>query len=119
MAMTAEAHALGQALVDHHRKMTSAHPPGRRVVASNYTIRYGILCQQAGVPHVLRIVGRFLGEVGGWCADNGYPPLNSLAVNDTGLPGDGYEGAGGFTIVNWPIDVEACIRFAGYPQKMP
>jgi len=42
--------------------------------------------------------------------------LNSLAVNGTtGLPGDGYDGAGGFHIVNWPANVEQCIRFSGYP----
>jgi len=64
-------------------------------------------------------VGQFLGEIADWCSTHGYPPLNALAVNDTGLPGDGHDGAGGFKIVNWPAEVEQCIRFTGYPVKMP
>lgn len=78
-----------------------------------------MLCNQAGVPHVLTVVGHFLGEIAEWCANNGYPALNSLAVNDTGMPGDGYDQAGGFKIMNWPSDVEKCIRYTGYPAKMP
>ncbi len=116
--MRPEALRLGQALLDHHRLTTSQVPPGKGIIADRYTIRYGTLCTNAGVPHVLRIVGSFLGEVAEWCADKGYPPLNSLAVNETGLPGEGYDGAGGFKITAWPADVENCIRFTGYPAKM-
>jgi hypothetical protein len=66
------------------------------------------------------MVGSFLGEVADWCAAQGHPPLNSLAVNaDTGIPGEGYEGAGGFKIVDWPTEVEQCIRFVGYPRRTP
>jgi hypothetical protein len=60
----------------------------------------------AGVPHVLPIVGTFLLEIAEWCEADGHPPLNSLAVNDTSTPGDGYDEAGGFKIINWPSDVE-------------
>lgn len=120
--MRAETVKLGQALLDHHRATTTRLPPHtvRRIIPSQYTIQYSKLCEQAGVPHVLRMVGSFLGEVAEWCAARGYPPINSLAVNGTtGLPGDGYDGAGGFHIVNWPANVEQCIRFPGYPVAFP
>jgi hypothetical protein len=117
--MRPESRALGQALLDHHRQATMKAPPGKKVIPARYTIRYGDLCSRAGVPHLTKIVGGFLQEVAEWCANAEFPPLNALAVNDTGMPGDGYDGAGGFTIVNWPAEVETCIRFPGYPAKMP
>jgi hypothetical protein len=40
-------------------------------------------------------------------------------VNDTGMPGDGYDEAGGFKIINWPGDVEACVRCTNYTATMP
>lgn len=116
--MHAESVRLGQALLDHHRMMSKTLPTEttKKLILGRYTISYSKLCEQAGVPHVLRMVGSFLGEIAEWSTLNGYPPLNSLAVNGaTGLPGDGYEGAGGFHIVNWPADVEQCIRFTRYP----
>jgi hypothetical protein len=61
VAMRAEAHRLGQALLDHHRQVTRQMPPGKKVIPARYTIRYGTLCTNAGVPHILRIVGSFLG----------------------------------------------------------
>ena len=118
--MRAETVKLGQALLDHHRGATARMPPHAvaRLIPDRYTIPYSKLCEQAGVSHVLRMVGSFLGEVAEWCAARGYPPLNSLAVNGTThLPGDGYDGAGGFHIVNWPANVEQCIRFTSYPEK--
>jgi hypothetical protein len=117
--MRPESRALGKALLDHHRQATRKAPPTLVVVTARYTIRYGTLCVQAGVPHVTRIVGEFLQEIAEWCANEGYPPLNALAVNDTGMPGDGYDGAGGFTIIDWPREVEECIRFSSYPSTMP
>ena len=119
--MRAEAVKLGQAWLDHHRAATAKLPPhtAKRLLPSRYTIPYARLCEQAGVPHVLRMVGSFLGELDDWCAARGYPPLNSLAVNGTtGLPGDGYDSAGGFHIVDWPANVEQCIRFTGYPSTL-
>jgi len=98
---------------------TKQYPPGKKVFEGRYTVRYGDLCSAAGVPHLTRIVGGFLGEVAEWCAHAGYPPLNSLAVNESGLPGEGYDGAGGFTLVNWPKEVEECVRYGSYPARMP
>ncbi|MGH7437282.1 MAG: hypothetical protein ACRENE_16520 [Polyangiaceae bacterium] len=121
--MKPESRALAQALLDHHRLVTNKHPPPVKKIGPasypSYTIRYGLLCDRAGVGHVLRIVGNFLGEVAEWCAENEYPPINALAVNETGVPGEGYDGAGGFKAAHWGDDVEKCIRFTGYPAKMP
>jgi hypothetical protein len=118
--MRAESRALCRELLLHHQAKTAAHPPGMRVIARYYTIPYGDLCTRAGVPHLTRIVGQFLAEVAEWCEASGFPPLNSLAVNsDTGIPGEGYDGAGGFAIVDWPADVEACVGFTGYPTSPP
>lgn len=120
--MRAETVKLGQSLLAHHQATTVMLPPHtlKRLIHGRYTIPYGRLCEQAGVSHVLTIVGSFLGEIADWCAAKSYPPLNSLAVKvSTGLPGDGYDGAGGFHIVNWPADVERCIRFTKYPRVFP
>lgn len=117
--MRSESRSLVQALLDHHRKAVAAAQPGRRLQVDRYTIRYGMLCDRANVPHLTRGVGPFLQEVAMWCQANGYPPINALAVNETGMPGDGYDGAGECEIVKWPEQVEACIRFAGYPAVMP
>jgi hypothetical protein len=65
------------------------------------------------------VVGPFLLEIAEWCKDAGYPPLNALAVNATGMPGEGYDGAGGYIVKDWPNDVEGCILFTGYPAKVP
>jgi hypothetical protein len=118
--MKPESRALGQTLLDLHRKQTATHPPGKRLVLKNYTMAYGDLCSAAKVGHLTRIVGGFLQEIAEWCAQNGYPPLNSLAVNGgMGQPGEGYDGAGGFKAIDWATDVEKCIRFTGYPPNMP
>jgi hypothetical protein len=69
--MKPESRALGQALLDHHRLVTKQHPPGKKILPSHYTIRYGVLCNRAGVPHVLPIVGNFLLEIAEWCEAQG------------------------------------------------
>jgi hypothetical protein len=118
--MRAESRALCRELLLRHLAMTAAHPPGKRVVGRHYTIPYGDLCIRAGVPHLTGVVGEFLLEVAEWCEAAGFPPLNALAVNgETGIAGEGYDGAGHFAIVDWPADVEACIRFNGYPASPP
>lgn len=118
--MKPESRLLGQALLDHLRLVTKQHPPGRRIIVDLYLIPYGELCTRAGVPHVLGVVGAFLLDIAEWCEAADYPPLNALAVNaKTRIPGDAYDRAGGFLLTNWPRDVEACIRFASYPQTMP
>ena len=86
----------------------------------NYTITYGDLCAAAAVPIPAIAVSPFLLEIAEWCEAASFPPLNSLAVNaGTGIPGASYDGAGGFDIIDWPRDAEACIRFDGYPSTAP
>jgi hypothetical protein len=82
-------------------------------------IFYGNLCERAGLPFLTHGVGRFLGEIAEWCEENGWPPLNALAVNRaTGMPGEGYDGAAGSDLLHWPQQVRACMVFAGYPDTI-
>jgi hypothetical protein len=46
--------ALGQVLLDHHNTTTQQHPLGKRLNVKRYTLSYGVLCQLAGVPPILR-----------------------------------------------------------------
>lgn len=115
--MTPTAQALADVLLAHRTAAVALHPPGKRIITSRYVIAYGDLCAKAGVPHLTRTVGVFLQEIADWCDQHGVPPLNSLAVNGD-VPGDGYDGAGGFTIVQWPNDLEACIRSDNYPANL-
>jgi len=119
MTIKPESRALAQALLDHHRARVTELPPRGKPATAQYLVRYGDLCAKAGVPHLTRVVGPFLREIAEWCKAAGYPPLNALAVNQTGMPGEGYDGAGGYVMNEWPKDVEACILFTGYPARLP
>jgi hypothetical protein len=114
--VTGEARALAQALLNHHRQVCRSFS-GSQPNLESFLIPYGSLCELAKVPHIKRIVGQFLREVAAWCHDNGWPPINALAVNrDRRMPGDGYDGASGCHLELWPDEVTACIRFKGYPD---
>ena len=117
--MRPESRALAQELLNHHWIKIAQIPPGKHPIIRQYTIRYGDLCGRAGVPHLTRRVGSFLQEVAVWCQSKKYPPLNALAVNDTEMPGDGYDGAGDCKIVDWPRQATDCIQFVGYPAVVP
>lgn len=118
--MKRESRLLANELLAHHRKVTKSNPPGRKIIEANYTIPYGRLCSLAGVPHVLPVINQFLCEVAEWSSASGYPALNALAVNaDTRIPGDGYDGAGGFEIVHWPAELDRCVRWTSYPVAIP
>jgi hypothetical protein len=115
MTMKAESVELANALLEQHRLtcMTGNEP------YRTCTMSYGDLCRNAHVEHILRPVGSFLQEVAQWCADHGYPPLNSLAVNaDTRIPGQSYDLAPGCQFDNWEVDVQRCIAFRGYPERV-
>ncbi len=117
-----ESRALGQVLLDQHHRATIEHPPGKNLVIKHYILPYNVLCDRANASYLTRIVGAFLGDIADWCAAEGWPPLNALAVNaETGISGEGYDTAGGglCNIVNWPTEVERCIRFKNYPSRMP
>jgi hypothetical protein len=78
-----------------------------------------VFCATArALTHLVRIVGPPVGDVAEQCQAGNFPPLSAPAVGETGLPVQGYDGAGGFKGSNWVEDVEKCIRFAGYPATM-
>ena len=114
--MSPQAQTLAQTLLDHHRKecrLQSGETPSVDVCV----ITYGDLCELAGLPHLKPNAGKYLREIAQWCHDNGWPPLNALAVNhETHRPGRGYDGAPGCSLERWQDDVVACIGFAGYPE---
>jgi len=114
--MTAGARALAQALLDHHKQVCRPRR-GRHVSVESCVIAYSLLCERAGVPFLTHSVGSFLREVADWCYANDWPPINALAVNRyTGMPGEGYDGAPGCSLLRWPDEVRACIEFDGYPD---
>jgi len=114
--MTPEAQALAQALLDHHRKLSRLHGEST-VNIDSFVMPYAELCERAGVPHLKPTVGKFLREIAGWCHENRWPPLNSLAVNhQTGRPGRGYDNAPGCSLEHWQDQVTACVRFKDYPD---
>ena len=116
--MSPEARALVKILLEHHSRICrrSSGPP-RDMDAC--LITYGTLCDRAGMPYLTRAVGNFLQQVAEWCRDNGWPPINSLAVNqDTRMPGEGYDIAPGCSLLHWPNQVKACIAFTGYPDTI-
>jgi hypothetical protein len=116
--MSPEARALTQVLLDHHKKFCRSQ--SGEVSSTDFClITYGALCECAGLPHLKPTVGRFLREIAEWCHANGWPPLNTLAVNhDTRRPGRGYDGAPGCSLERWQDEAAACIKFAGYPERV-
>lgn len=81
-------------------------------------IAYGTLCDQAGMPFLTHVAGKFLGEIAEWCHKNRWPPLNALAVNnETRMPGEGYDEAKGCALLKWPDSVRKCIAFSRYPAS--
>ena len=114
--MSPEARALAQVLLEHHRQ--ACRPPsGAPPSVASTLIPYGVLCDRAGLSYVTHHVGPFLREIAQWCYDNGWPPINSLAVNyATHMPGEGYKKAPGCSLRHWPEEVAACIEFLGYPD---
>jgi len=122
--MTAEATTIASALLKYHKEVCRGFngvPPENindRMVEQS-VIFYGDLCERAGVPFLTHGVGRFLGEIAEWCEENGWPRLNSLAVNRaTGMPGVGYDGAPGSDLLHWPEQVWQCMVFADYPETI-
>jgi hypothetical protein len=119
--LTAEARVLARELLRWHEQIcqqftVSTAEDVTAGMIDQSVIRYGVLCERAGVPFLTHGVGLFLGEIAEWCAENGWPPLNALAVNsETGMPGDGYDGAAGCSLLTWPDEVKRCIAFDRYP----
>ena len=116
-SMSPEAEALAQALLDQHKDV--CRQPGAPSSVDSCLVTYGELCSRARVPYLTHKVGHFLQQVAHWCEENGWPPINALAVNqETRMPGGGYDGAPGCNLLEWPTEVKACIEFRGYPGKV-
>ena len=121
--MTGEARAIARVLLARHGEM--CRPLGLTADAvtgddvRHCAIFYENLCAAAGVPHLTRVVGRFLGEIAEWCAAHSWPPLNSLAINkEAGMPGKGYDQAPNCSLLHRPEQVKNCIAFTGYPDHL-
>ena len=116
--MRPEAVAMANVLLKHHRRVCQK-PGATAPILNSCLITYGKLCDEAGGPYLTHYPGPFLGETAQWCADNGWPPINALAVRaDSRMPGDGYDDAKGCSIINWPEQAEASIKFRGYPDSV-
>lgn len=116
--MTREAQALAQALLDHHKRLRCGGVDVAKILESRL-FSYGDLCERAGLPHLKPKVGKWLREIALWCHENGWPPLNALAVNHKTLrPGSGYGEAPGCNLDHWGDQVAACMGFTGYPEKV-
>lgn len=121
--LSPEAQVIFRELLRHHERV--CRQPGTRKtedvtdgMISRCVLPYGNLCELAGVAFLTHCVGRYLGEIAEWCDLNGWPPWNALAVNnETRMPGDGYDGALGCHILEWPEEIRRCIAFRGYPPS--
>jgi len=118
---TLEAQVLARELLRHHEQVCRQLGVGKPKdvhdgMIGRSVMPYGTLCELAGVPFLTYCVGRYLGEIAEWCDKNGWPPLNALAVNnETRMPGDGYDGAVGCDLLEWPEQARKCIAFGRYP----
>jgi hypothetical protein len=72
--MTPEATALAQSLLEHHRGVCWPRR-GTNPSIDSCLVTYSMLCDRAGVPHLVRPVGTFLREVAEWCEANDWPPI--------------------------------------------
>lgn len=89
---------------------------------SGALISYLTLCRQAGVPEMTQSAGGPLEQVAAYCDQNGWPPINALAVNrNSRYPGEGYFSAPGcsHTLEGWVEDVKAVLAFNQYPKTAP
>lgn len=123
--MTLEACLIANVLLSIHREFCFEQRLTARdmteittVTVHGVTIRYKSLFERAGVPFT-RDCGSPLFEIAQWCADNKFPPLHSLAINESGKPGFNYEKTPGWpeqcSLDNWHNDVRRCILFDRYP----
>ena len=68
----------------------------------NCTTSFGVMCREAGVPHLISRTGPFLDEVAEWCQHRILPLIKALVVlEDEGVSGDAYANAPGCNLANW------------------
>ncbi|HET6348516.1 MAG TPA: hypothetical protein VFH88_05470 [Candidatus Krumholzibacteria bacterium] len=112
--LSEEAVAICQVLLNHQRSIlrTEKRPP-----FSECLLTYRAVCEGAGLPVFIESVNRCLWEIAEFCADNQWPPLNSLVVNSKTLePGKDYDKAPGCSLKSWTDEAQACLDFAHYPD---
>jgi len=108
---------LANELLKHHRRYRRDSKSVNQKAVEKTIITYKDLAQRAKTAW--RGIGRPLGEIAEWCDDEGWPPLNALAVNGkTREPGPEYDGAANCHSASWCMDVRAVISFKGYPPKV-
>lgn len=117
--MSPTATHLANALLAHHRAVCVPHV-SRPPVVDACVIPYGDLWTRIGRPDDLVTIGGYLKEIAAWCAAQGWPPLNSLAVNGRKRrPGTRYSQAPGCSLETWEAEASACILFRRYPESAP
>ncbi len=121
--MRPEARAMAQQLLKHHRQVCK---PSRATPEdltdgqlAHFCIRYGVLCELIGTAYLTRSAGGFLHGIAEWCERQGWPPINALVVNASGLPGEGYDRAPGGGFIEWPDQVRKAISYQHYPESVP
>lgn len=112
--MTTKAQAFAEVLIKRHQEVCRTREKHTAESVDNidiYTcfITYVELCREAKVGAPIG-ASLFLAEIYAKCVANGWPPLNSLVVNQkTHEPGKQYSGK------SWKREIKECIAFPGYP----
>jgi len=115
--MSDRAVKLANALLKHQRQFRRDPKYVNQKAVEHAIITYKDLGTMAGTGW--RDIGHLLRDIAEWCDEQGWPPLNALAVSSqTHEPSKEYDGAGNFKSVDWPYDVRKCIGFNRYPGKV-
>jgi hypothetical protein len=111
-----EAEAMLRFLLEHHRQVCIDQG---WTALRDCTTTYGVMCREAGVPHLIRRMWPFLYEVAEWCQERNLPPINALVVLDgDGVPGASYANAPGYSLANSVDEAERVIRERRYPEDI-
>jgi hypothetical protein len=116
--MKPESEAMLQALLDWHNYHCVELAQTQR---EECIVPYGVMCENAGVPHLTHACSPFLYEVAEWCVAfrPPLPPINALAVNaETRIPGNAYNEAPGCHSANWEDEVREVIACRRYPRTV-
>lgn len=115
--MSDRAVKLANALLQHQRRFRREPKNVNQKSVEKAIIAYQAIGTNAHIGW--RDIGQPLRDIAEWCDEQGWPPLNSLAVNNkTHEPSKEYDGAGNFQLAQWCYDVRKCIGFSGYPKKV-
>ncbi|HKW13007.1 MAG TPA: hypothetical protein VJS69_00835 [Candidatus Krumholzibacteria bacterium] len=112
--LSPEAAAICQALLDHQRALARAK---NKLPFQDCLITYRDLCDEAGLPMLTEVVNGCLWEIAEFCAENEWPPLNSLVVNARSHePHRSYDRCPGCSLKNWRDEAQRCLDFLYYPD---